>query len=142
MPNTTKNASSEPGKTTPWPLKLIRNHKDHKEAMARMLELMSMELPESCPESEEMEILGLLIQRYEKKHFAMPPSNPIDVIKFMMDQQGLKKKDLIPYIGSAPKVTEVLNGTRRLSLSLIRKLSEGLGIPASVLIQEPVRRRA
>jgi HTH-type transcriptional regulator/antitoxin HigA len=60
----------------------------------------------------------------------------------MMDQQGLKKKDLIPYIGSASKVTEVLNGTRSLSLSMIRKLSEGMKIPAGVLIQPVVKKRA
>ena len=94
------------------------------------------------PESDELEVLGLLIEQYEEKHFPMDRPDPVEVIKFMMDQQNLKKKDLIPYIGSAPKVTEVLNGTRNLSLSMIRKLSEGLKIPASVLIRESVKKRA
>ena len=109
--------------------------------MARLLELISKEPPAGSSEDEELEILGLLIKHYEDQHVPKDLADPIDVIKFMMDQQGLKKKDLIPYIGSAPKVTEVLNGSRRLSLSMIRKLSEGLGIPASVLIQEPARKR-
>jgi HTH-type transcriptional regulator/antitoxin HigA len=72
----------------------------------------------------------------------MDPADPVELIKLMMDQQNLKKKDLIPYIGSASKVTEVLNGKRNLSLSMIRRLSEGLGIPADVLIQAPERKRA
>ncbi len=89
-----------------------------------------------------MELLFLVIGDYEEKHFPMDSPDPIEVIKFMMDQQGLKKKDLIPYIGSASKVTEVLNGARSLSLSMIRRLSEGLGIPADILIQPLVKKRA
>jgi len=123
-------------------LKLLRTEKDHELAMARMLTLMKMDPPLGSPESEEMEILGLLIERYEEEHYPIVPPDPIAAIKFRMDQQGLKKKDLIPYIGSASKVTEVLNGSRNLSLSMIRRLSEGLGIPADILIQVPARKRA
>lgn len=83
-----------------------------------------------------------MIADYERKHFPMSDADPVEVIRFMMDQQGLKKKDLIPYIGSASKVTEVLNGTRSLSLGMIRRLSEGMKIPADTLIRPVQKRRA
>lgn len=123
-------------------LKVLRTAEDHALAMERMLTLMKKNPALGSPESEEMEILGLLIEKYEDEHYPIVPPDPIEAIKFRMDQQGLRKKDLIPYIGSASKVTEVLNGTRNLSLSMIRRLSEGLGIPADILIQVPARKRA
>lgn len=123
-------------------LKILRTADDHKRAMERMLTLMKKNPPPGSPESEEMEILGLLIEKYEDEHYPATPPDPIEAIKFAMDQQGLKRKDLIPYIGSASKVTEVLNGSRNLSLSMIRRLSEGLGIPADVLIRVPSRKGA
>jgi HTH-type transcriptional regulator/antitoxin HigA len=123
-------------------LKILRSADDHKRAMERMLSLMKKNPPLGSPESEEMEILGLLIEKYEDEHYPVTPPDPIEAIKFTMDQRGLKKKDLTPYIGSASKVTEVLNGSRNLSLSMIRRLSEGLGIPADILIKAPSRKRA
>lgn len=123
-------------------VRIIRSTEEHQRALARMSKLMDLDPEPGTPEDEEMDLLGLVIKHYEEKHFPMDPPDPIEVIKFMMDQQGLKKKDLIPYIGSAPKVTEVLNGKRSLSLSMIRRLSEGLKIPAGVLIREPVKKRA
>ena len=119
---------------------IIHSADEHERAMARVSELMDLDPVEGTPESDEMELLFLVIGHYEKKHFPRGPVDPIEVIKFMMDQQRLKKKDLIPYIGSASKVTEVLNGKRNLSLGMIRRLSEGLGIPASTLIQDVVRK--
>lgn len=143
MQNSTKKTSTKTAKSANANrLKIIRTPEDHQQALARMLKLMKIDPPLGSAESDEMEVLGLLIKQYEDTHFPMDHPDPVDVIKFMMDQQNLKKKDLIPYIGSAPKVTEVLNGTRSLSLSMIRKLTEGLGIPAGVLIQAPVKRRA
>lgn len=123
-------------------LKIIRSDEELEQALDRMLVLMRLNPSLGSPESDEMEVLGVLIERYEDEHYPMDDADPIEVIKFMMDQQNLKKKDLIPYIGSASKVTEVLNGTRNLSLSMIRRLSEGLGIPASTLIQPTVKKRA
>lgn len=72
----------------------------------------------------------------------MDPPDPIEAIKFRMEQQGLRNKDLVPYFGSASKASDVLNGKRKLSLNMIRKLSTGLGIPAEVLIREPVQQLA
>lgn len=143
MQNTTSKHSTRTVKTAQKSyLKVIRTLEDHKLAMERMLTLMKKNPPLGSAESEEMEILGMLIERYEDEHYPITPPDPIEAIKFEMDQQGLKKKDLIPYIGSASKVTEVLNGSRNLSLSMIRRLSDGLGIPADILIQVPTRKRA
>jgi HTH-type transcriptional regulator/antitoxin HigA len=121
---------------------IIHTHEEHQTALARASKLMDLDSAPGSPEADELDLLFLVIGKYEKEHFPRNPVDPIDVIKFMMDQQNLKKKDLIPYIGSASKVTEVLNGTRSLSLNMIRRLSEGLGIPASTLIQPTVRKRA
>ena len=117
-------------------LKIIKNEQDHAQALARLDALMDMSLTDEFAESDELEVLALLIERYEEERFPMDLPSPVDAILFRMDQQGLKSKDLIPYIGSAPKVSEVLSGKRPLSISMIRKLSAGLGIPAEVLIQD------
>lgn len=123
-------------------VKIIHSAEEHQSALARLSKLMDINPAAGTLESDEMELLALVIGHYEQIHFPRDPADPIEVIKFMMDQQNLKKKDLIPYIGSASKVTEVLNGKRNLSLSMIRRLSEGLGIPASTLIRAPARKRA
>jgi HTH-type transcriptional regulator/antitoxin HigA len=143
MQNTTNKHSARAVKPAPKGyLKIIRTPEEHQLAMERMLVLMKKNPPRGSPDSDAMEVLGLLIEQYEEKNFPPTPPDPIEAIKFMMDQQNLKKKDLIPYIGSASKVTEVLNGTRNLSLSMIRRLSEGLGIPVDILIRPVVRKRA
>ncbi|WP_323813524.1 transcriptional regulator [Cellvibrio sp. NN19] len=120
-------------------IKLIKNDQDHAEALARVSELMDKHFAPASEEADELEVLALLVERYEQEHFAMENPDPIEAIKFRMEQQGLLKKDLIPFIGSASKVTEVLNGTRALSINMIRRLSEGLDISAQVLIREPRR---
>lgn len=78
-----------------------------------------------------------MIEAYERKHYPIAPPDPIEAIKFRMDQQGLTVKDLVPLIGQANRVYEVLTHKRPLSLAMIRKLHRGLGIPAETLIQEP-----
>lgn len=118
-------------------IKLIKDEADHQLALSRLMSLIDIDPKENTADHDELELLSLLIEKYEEKAFPIARPDPIDAIRFRMDQQGLIKKDLIPYIGSAPKVTEVLNGTRNLSLNMIRKLSEGLAIPAEILIQEP-----
>ena len=143
MQNTaSKRSASEVKEARKDYLKILRSAEDHKRAMERMLSLMKKNPPLGSPESEEMEILGLLIEKYEDEHYPVTPPDPIEAIKFTMDHQRLKKKDLIPYIGSASKVTEVLKGSRNLSLSMIRRLSEGLGISPATLIRVPARKRA
>jgi HTH-type transcriptional regulator/antitoxin HigA len=114
-------------------IKPIHTAADHESALARLDEIF-----DSTPgtlEGDEAEVLTLLIQNYEEKHFPIDLPSPVAAIRFRMDQQGLKPKDLAPYLGSASKVSEVLSGRRRLSLAMIRNLI-GLGIPAEVLLQD------
>lgn len=118
-------------------IKLIKNDQDHTEALARVSELMDQDLIPGSAEADELEVLALLVERYEQEYFPIANPDPIEAIKFRMEQQGLLKKDLIPFIGSASKVTEVLNGTRQLSLNMIRKIAEGLNISIEVLIRIP-----
>lgn len=87
-------------------------------------------------EANELDVLLVLVRVYEQTHHSVPAPSPIEAIKFIMDQQGLKQAGLIPYIGSRSKVSEILNGKRALTLSMIRSLHSGLGIPAEILIQE------
>ncbi len=115
------------------PIKPIHTAADHEAALARLDTLF-----DSAPgtsEGDEAEVLTLLIQHYEEKHFPIGLPSPVDAIRFRMEQQNLKPKDLVPYLSSPSKVSEVLSGRRRLSLAMIRNLI-GLGIPAEVLLQE------
>lgn len=116
--------------------RVLRNKDDHALAMARLIELASGELEPESEEFEEFELLGLLIEHYESKKFPMDKPDPIEAIKFRMDQQGLSHADMRQYIGSSSKVSEVLNKKRPLSLSMIRRVHDGLGIPADILIQD------
>jgi len=117
-------------------IKIIKTPEEHEQAMTRVMGLMDVDPQPGSQDADELDLLALLIERYERKQFPIDVPGPLDAIRFRMDQQGLKKKDLIPYIGSASKVTEVLNGTRNLSLNMIRRLTDGLGIPADVLIRD------
>jgi HTH-type transcriptional regulator/antitoxin HigA len=104
---------------------------------------MDMDPAPGTQKRDELEVWGLVIKQYEDTLFLMNmPTDPVGAIKYSMGHQGLKKKDLIPYIGPVSKVTEVLNGTRNLSLRMIRRLNDGLKIPVDVLIQPVVKRRA
>ena len=123
-------------------IKLIKTEQDHEQALSRLMTLMDLDPKPNTVAGDELDVLALLIEKYEEEVFPMDVPDPIEAIKFRMDQQGLIKKDLIPYFGSASKVTEVLNGTRNLSINMIRKLSEGLGISADVLIKETCQKKA
>ena len=114
--------------------KLVKNEADYKATLARIEEIFNAKL--GSPEGDELDLLVTLVELYEEKAYRINLPDPITAIRFRMEQQGLKAKDLVPYIGSAPKVSEVLSGKRRLSLTMIRNLVNGLGIPAEVLLQE------
>jgi len=116
-------------------IKLLKNDQDYQAALARLDALMDAD-PGSL-EEEELALLSYLVDKYEAEHFPIELPDPVEAIKFRMEQQDLTRKDLIPYIGSQSKVSEVLNRKRPLSLSMMRALHEGLGIPAEVLLQEP-----
>jgi HTH-type transcriptional regulator/antitoxin HigA len=121
------------------PIHPIRNEKDHDAALARIARLMSRRL--NAVEGAELDALVTLVDAYEAKHFAMDLADPISVIEFYLDQNGLRRKDLEPMIGSRARVSEVMSGKRSLTLAMIRRLQAGLGISADLLIQEPRRRR-
>ena len=118
-------------------LKTIKTEAEYDAALARIDELMDAE--PGSPEAEELELFVLLVEAYEAEHYVIDLPDPIEAIRFRMEQQGLTRQDMRPYLGSASKVSEVLNGKRTLSLTMIRKLHNGLGIPAEVLLQEPGR---
>jgi HTH-type transcriptional regulator/antitoxin HigA len=121
-------------KTSPPKPHILKSDSDCDQALAYVETLMEA-APES-PEEEELELWTLLIEEYERKRYPIDPPDPIEAIKFRMDQLGLKQKDLISMIQPKSKVSEVLNRKRPLSLSMIRALNRELGISASVLIQE------
>ena len=98
--------------------------------------LIELESEQGSKEQEKLELLTLLIKDYEERHYKFEYPDPIEAIKFRMEQQGLKQKDLVQYIGSKSKVSEVLNRKKDLSLNMIRALHKGLGIPAEVLLQK------
>lgn len=114
-------------------VKLIKTENDYLSTLKRIDELFEAEL--NTPEGDELELLVTLVELYEKKHFPIKSPTPIEAIKFRMEQMNLTQKDLVQYIGSKSKVSEVLSGKRSLSLNMIRNLSEGLGISAEILIQ-------
>ena len=116
--------------------KVIKNKTDYEETLFELENLLDRDPAPGTPENEGLELLTLLIQDYESRQYELVPPNPIEAINFRMEQQNLTPRDLIPYIGSRSKVSEVLAGKRSLTLSMIRALHSGLGIPASVLIQE------
>ena len=113
-------------------IKPIRNDEDLRAAF-KCLELV-YQAQEGSAEADEMEIFVTLIEAYEHKHFPISAVDPIDAIKFRMEQQGLTQKDLEPFIGSSGRVSEVLNHKRGLSLSMIKRLHEGLNIPYESLL--------
>jgi HTH-type transcriptional regulator/antitoxin HigA len=117
-------------------IRVLKTERDYDAAVARLSALMDKDPEPGSTEDAELELLALVIQSYEQSRFPPSPPDPIEAILFRMDQQRLAQKDLIPYIGSLSKVSEVLGRKRPLSLSMIRRLHAGLGIPAEVLIGE------
>ena len=116
-------------------IKIIKNEKDYQIALARIDKIIDAE--PGTNEADELEVLGILVSDYEEKFEPIElPSIP-EAIKFEMDRLGLTQKDLIPYIGSRPKVSEVLSGKLRPTLRMMRALHKHLGIPAEVLLQDP-----
>ena len=87
------------------------------------------------PEGDRLEVLTTLVEVYEDTHYAIPSPDPIEAIRYHMESRGLVRRDLEPYLGSRARVSEILNRKRPLSLTMIRRLNEELGIPAEVLIK-------
>lgn len=117
-------------------IKVIKEREDYTQAMARLSVLMDLDPKPGSQEEDELELLALVLEDYERKAVPHVQPAPVEAILFRMDQAGLTRKDLIPYIGSVSKVSEILSRKRPLSLAMIRKLHNGLGIPADSLIRE------
>ena len=113
-------------------IKPIRNDDDLRAAFKRLEPVFQAEA--GTPEADERKILVTLIEAYENKHFPVGPADPVEAIKFRMDQNGLTLKDLEPYIGSSGRVSEVLNRKRGLSLQMVKRLHNGLHIPYESLL--------
>jgi HTH-type transcriptional regulator/antitoxin HigA len=118
-------------------IKPIRTEADYLAALREVSRLIDLDPAADSPDGERLDVLGTLVQAYEARHCPIDPPDPIEAIKFRMEQSGLTVKDLVPYIGPLNRVYEVLSYKRSLSLAMIRRLSEGLHIPAEVLIREP-----
>ena len=120
-----------------YQLKPIRTEADYQAALKEAEAFFDApsELDPDSFEGASFDALLTLIEAYERKHYPIAPPDPIEAIKFRMEQQGLTVKDLVPLIGQTNRVYEVLTHKRPLSLAMIRKLHQGLGIPAETLIQ-------
>ena len=115
-------------------IKPIRSDADLKSAFKRLEAIFQAE--EHTPEADERDVLVTLIEAFENQHYDFGPADPIEAIRFRMEQQGLTPRDLEPYIGPSGRVSEVLNRKRPLSLRMIRKLHDGLQIPYESLLVE------
>lgn len=115
-------------------LKVIRTEEDYQEALARLEKIFDSK--PGSKNGDELEILSILIDQYEKEHFPIDLPDPIEAIKFRMDQMGLKQKDLAEIVGFKSRVSEILNKKRKLTLEMVRKLNTALRIPTEVLIQD------
>lgn len=114
----------------------IHTKADYKAALEVVSALVDTDPKRGTPEGDCLEILGTLLEAYEAQHYPIELPDPIEAIKFRMDQQGMSAKDLQPMIGGLNRVYEVLNRKRPLSLAMVRRLNSGLGISAECLIRE------
>lgn len=115
-------------------IKPIKTERDYKRVMKTIEGLMDAEA--NTAEGDRLDVLVTLAEAWEKKHHPIDMPDPIEAIRFVMESRGMDRSDLAPFIGSRARVSEVLNHKRPLTLSMIRKLHRGLGIPADVLLRE------
>lgn len=115
-------------------LKIIRTKKDYLGALERFEEIFQAK--SGCPESDEADVLALLIKAYEDKHFVIEATSPLEAIKYRMKEQGLTNSDLASILGFKSRVTDIFNKNRKLNLAMIRKLNKQLNIPLETLVKE------
>lgn len=115
-------------------VRIIENEQQYQEYLARIDELF--EAPEGSEEAKELDLLALLVNKYEEENYPLSVPDPIEFIKIRMEDLGLKDKDLVPYIGDKAVVSKILNRRRKLSIDMIRSLHSGLGFPLDVLVQD------
>ncbi|OGF99463.1 hypothetical protein A2Y99_00365 [Candidatus Gottesmanbacteria bacterium RBG_13_37_7] len=120
-------------------IKIIKTKDDYNHALILIEELVDRDPESGSADADRLMLLTALVKEYESKYFPEHLPDPIEAIRFRMEQADLKPADLIPYIGTAARVSEILSGKRQLTLDMVRALSVGLGIPPKVLIQKPSR---
>ena len=121
-------------------IKPIRTKADHRAALKEIETLMSARA--DTPEGERLDVLVTLVEAYENKHYPLDLPDPVEAIRFRMEQKGMTPKDLVPMIGQINRVYEVLSRRRPLTLAMIQRLHNDLGIPAESLIKQRQHRRA
>lgn len=122
-------------------IKPIHTEAEYQAALAQIE--ASWDAVDGSEASEQLEVLSMLVEAYEKQHFPIEAPDPIEFLNYVMETRGMARKDLEPYIGPRGRVSDIMNKVRPLSLDMIRRLSSGLGLPATVLIQNyPLRQRA
>lgn len=114
-------------------LKPIRNRKEYLAALAEVERLW--DAPARSPEADRLDVVAMLIERYEQEHFPIAEPDPIEFLDHVMESRGLTRKDMETYIGPRGRVADILNRTRPLTLEMIRRLADGLQLPADVLIR-------
>ncbi|MFZ1579756.1 MAG: helix-turn-helix domain-containing protein [Saprospiraceae bacterium] len=117
-------------------LRPIKSKEEHSIYLSRAYELMQLDLSPNSIESDELEVISILIEAYEKENFPIESPNPIEAILFRIEQLGMSSSELNKILGSRSRTSEILNGKRKLSIGMIRKLHEKLGIPAQILIKD------
>jgi HTH-type transcriptional regulator/antitoxin HigA len=122
-------------------IKPIHSEADYLTALTQIEELW--DAVDGSEDADQLEVLSLLVEAYEKTHYPIAAPDPIDFLLYAMESRGMTRKDMEPYIGPRGRVSDILNRVRPLTLDMIRRLSSGLGLPATVLIQDyPLRKEA
>jgi len=116
-------------------LKPIKNEHQYEEALARIYMLMQKNIKADSKESDELEVLSILVKEYENEFYPVPQPNPLDAIRFRLEQMNMSEAEFSKILGYRSRKSEILSGKRKLNLTMIRKLTEKLQIPAEVLIQ-------
>jgi HTH-type transcriptional regulator/antitoxin HigA len=114
--------------------KIIKTEAEYEKVLARIEAIMDAK--SGTPEGEELDLLSLLAQNYEEKHFPLPKADPVDVIQYYIEQRGLKHKDLVGIIGDKSLVSKIINRERKLNLRMIKSLHDKMNIPYALLLQE------
>jgi HTH-type transcriptional regulator / antitoxin HigA len=118
----------------------IKTHRDYRRALKEIEGLMGAR--RNTPEGDRLDVLGTLVEAWEAKHYSLDLPDPVEAIKYHMEQRGLAPRDLVQFIGSRNRVYEVLARKRPLTLAMVQRLHEGLGIPAESLIKAARKRAA
>lgn len=122
-------------------IKPIHTEADYLAALAEIETLW--DAPDSSPDADQLEVLSMLVEAYEKTAYPIQAPDPIDFLNYVMETRGLTRKDLEPFIGPRGRVSDIMNRVRPLTLEMIRRLASGLELPATVLIQDyPLRKEA